>query len=419
MFTDNDGIFLKFKKEWIDELISQYDYVYNLDNVNVGKDKMKCIEGIMRKLMRTVLADVSERSFVEVKKYLLKRFAEYGVDLNAEEKEEGGKRNVMSNASKSSVTDGVIVSGKYDDKENDNVLKKKTKRGRKPLIKVDNHNENKSPIKQKEHKNSSSNSSNSSTNNNNNNNSSNTSVNTNIATTTLSTASTASPIKTRSNSKQQQQQQQSPHSPKQTPHSPNKQNKTPVKSPYSSKSKQQRYASSPLSSSSKQETPSPIRKLSIKPKPIIKNTQLFDSSKTESQISLRSRNNSSSKRSYKSSPSNSKKKFYEELEEQYNVDPRKSPSKFNLTPMKKNKGLKSPSKDKKTPDKQRSNRKENIVYGSNKKDNQMFLGKKRGIQFNMERYIKEFDPKTPVKGIKKLKVRKSPIERKSNKKIKS
>lgn len=418
MFTDNDGIFLKFKKEWIDELISQYDYVYNLDNVNVGKDKMKCIESIMRKLMRTVLADVSERSFVEVKKYLLKRFAEYGVDLNAEEKEEGGKRNVMSNASKSSVTDGVIVSGKYDDKENDNVLKKKTKRGRKPLIKVDNHNENKSPIKQKEHKNSSSNSSNSSTNNNNNNNSSNTSVNTNIATTTLSTASTASPIKTRSNSKQQQQ-QQSPHSPKQTPHSPNKQNKTPVKSPYSSKSKQQRYTSSPLSSSSKQETPSPIRKLSIKPKPIIKNTQLFDSSNTESQISLRSRNNSSSKRSYKSSPLNSKKKFYEELEEQYNVDPRKSPSKFNLTPMKKNKGLKSPSKDKKTPDKQRSNRKENIVYGSNKKDNQMFLGKKRGIQFNMERYIKEFDPKTPVKGIKKLKVRKSPIERKSNKKIKS
>ena len=433
MFTDNDGIFLKFKKEWIDELISQYDYVYNLDNVNVGKDKMKCIESIMRKVMRTVLSDVSERSFVEVKKYLVKRFAEYGVDLNAEEKEEGGKKgssnkgeteqskhNGMSIGNKSSVSVGVNGSGIYDDndKENENVLKKKTKRGRKPLIKVDNHNENKSPIKQKEHKHSSSSSSSTNNNNTNTNSSVNTNINTNI-TTLSSPSSTSSPIKTRSNSKQQQQSPHSPKQPKQSPHSPNKQNKTPVKSPYSSKRKQQRYSSSPLSSSSKQETPSPIRKLSIKPKPIIKNTQLFDSSNTESQISLRSRNNSSSKRSYKSSPSNSKKKFYEELEEQYNVDPRKSPSKFNLTPMKKNKGTKSPNKDKKTPDKQRSNRKENVVYGSNKKDNQMFLGKKRGIQFNMERYIKEFDPKTPVKGIKMLKVRKSPIERKSNKKIKS
>ena len=166
MFTENDGIFLKFKKEWIDELISQYDYVYNLDNANVGKDKMKCIEGIMRKVMRTVLSDVSERSFVEVKKYLVKRFAEYGVDINAEEKEEG-KRGSSKGESEQNKQNGMSIgsmsgnggsgSGKYDnDKENENVLKKKTKRGRKPLIKVDNHNENKSPIKQKEHKHNSS-----------------------------------------------------------------------------------------------------------------------------------------------------------------------------------------------------------------------------------------------------------------------
>ena len=266
MFIDNDDIFLKFKKEWIDELISQYDYVYNLDNANVGKDKMKCIEKIMKGLLKGVLSDVNERSFVDVKMYLLKRFAEYGVDLNVEDEvkqttsnkveKEQNVQGVTSNSNKNVIT---VVKRDDNDKENENVLKKKTKRGRKPLIKVDNHNINKSPIKQNEH-----------------------THNINIT-----TSSSSSPIKTRSNSKQ-------PHS-----HSP-KQNTTPVKSPYSSSKSKKRCSSSPLSSSSKQETPSPIRKLSIKPKPIIKNTQLFEIN-NESQISLRSRNNSSSKRSYKSS----------------------------------------------------------------------------------------------------------------------
>lgn len=352
----------------MDELISQYDYAYNADNANAGKDRMKRIESIMRSVLKALLNDVAERSFVDVKRYLLKRFAEYGVDLNAEDVKAKSKAvdaeqsTSVQNDNTANTSDNAVANA-----DSQTVLQKKTKRGRKPLMKAGVPKE---------------------------------------------TAS--SPVKTRSNSK--------PQSLTSTPVKSPKQRATPVKSPSSSSKGKGRRSSSP--SSSKQETPSPVRKLSIKPKPIIKHTQAFDSN--ESQISLRSRNDSSSKRSYRSSASGSKKKFYEELEEQYNVDPRRSPSKFNLTPMKKSKGAKSPSKDKKTPEKQRSGKKDNIGYGgyahgcsSNKKDNAVLLGKKRGIQFNMERYIKEFDPKTPVKGIKMLKVRKSPIERKSNKKIKS
>ena len=50
--------------------------------------------------------------------------------------------------------------------------------------------------------------------------------------------------------------------------------------------------------------------------------------------------------------------------------------------------------------------------GKNKIKNEM-LGKKRGISFSTDRYVKEFDPKTPVKEIKSRVIRKSPIERKN------
>lgn len=144
---------------------------------------------------------------------------------------------------------------------------------------------------------------------------------------------------------------------------------------------------------------SPIQNLNIKPKSIIKRAKL-DSPKN----SLKS---SGSKRG----SSGKEKHFFEELEEKYNNQKKKSPSKFNVTPMKKKKSsTKTPVKEIK--DYQSSTKKQELSSGKKKIKNEM-LGKKRGISFSTDRYVKEFDPKTPVKEIKTRVIRKSPIERKN------
>ena len=137
----------------------------------------------------------------------------------------------------------------------------------------------------------------------------------------------------------------------------------------------------------------------MKPKSIIKKTQNFDSPSN----SLRS---SSSKRG---SSGKKNKHFFEELEEKYNLQKKKSPSKFNVTPMKRrNSTTKTPVKEK-TP-----SVKKITTPSSKKKSPAKLLGKKRGISFSTDRYVKEFDPKTPVKDIKTRTIRKSPLERKSS-----
>ena len=146
-------------------------------------------------------------------------------------------------------------------------------------------------------------------------------------------------------------------------------------------------------------TSSPTQNLKMKPKSIIKKTQNFDSPSN----SLRS---SSSKRG---SSGKKNKHFFEELEEKYNLQKKKSPSKFNVTPMKRrNSTTKTPVKEK-TP-----SVKKITTPSSKKKSPAKLLGKKRGISFSTDRYVKEFDPKTPVKDIKTRTIRKSPLERKSS-----
>ena len=109
--------------------------------------------------------------------------------------------------------------------------------------------------------------------------------------------------------------------------------------------------------------------------------------------------------------SGKKKHFFEELEEKYNNQKKRSPSKFNVTPMKKkNSSTKTTVKEIK--ENQSSTKKQDLSSGKNKIKNEM-LGKKRGISFSTDRYVKEFDPKTPVKEIKSRVIRKSPIERKN------
>ena len=120
-----------------------------------------------------------------------------------------------------------------------------------------------------------------------------------------------------------------------------------------------------------------------------------------------------------------KKHFYSELKRKFENEINKSPTKFNVTPIRRN------SKPilKKTPIKTSTN---DIVKKSDKKESKSkcisrnnsekkklnsskkkYLGKKR-ITFNTDKFIKEFNPKTPVKDVSKGILRISPMERKKN-----
>ena len=124
----------------------------------------------------------------------------------------------------------------------------------------------------------------------------------------------------------------------------------------------------------------------------------LNSSKLSNQKSNKSNSNSAEKN----------KNFYHDLNEKFSKEKFKSPSKFNLTPMKtkKENGI---INNKRERSREKSNEKKNF---SNEKKNLFDDNKKnKNISFNNDRFVKEFDPKTPVRDVKKRGIRKSPLEK--------
>ena len=127
--------------------------------------------------------------------------------------------------------------------------------------------------------------------------------------------------------------------------------------------------------------------------------------KTSSENSL----NSSKLSNQKSTKSNSAEKnnnFYHDLNEKFSKEKFKSPSKFNLTPMKtkKENGI---IKKERERSRSKSNEKKKFEKKNLFDDNK----KNKNISFNNDRFVKEFDPKTPVRDVKKRGIRKSPLEK--------
>lgn len=461
VFDEKDVLMLAFKREFIDDLLSRYEYGKKIDdNDNVKNDRLKTIERIIRKYLE-LFDDKKEKNYLDLKKILIVFFYENGVDLfkkeglvklkeeeklpekeieeKKEEKEEEKKEEendkmeiddepiVIENKSKShneviEITDDEtkpevkkgrkgkkkknIKNKEEEEKElkeeiievdedegedkKEEEIEKTPKRGGKKK-KIEEKKVEKSPKKEiiveepkKKGK----------------------------------KPKAKKGIKTRGANIKKVEASKEETTPKKesTPSkSPNKA-KEGIKTRTNSSSKKS-ASKSPrttrlLSSLKKPKeeiltnlktikvgTSSPTQNLKMKPKSIIKKTQNFDSPSS----SLRS---SSSKRG---SSGKKNKHFFEELEEKYNLQKKKSPSKFNVTPMKRRNSTT------KTPVKEKSPSVKKITTPSSKKKSPAkLLGKKRGISFSTDRYVKEFDPKTPVKEIKTRTVRKSPLERKSS-----
>ena len=147
----------------------------------------------------------------------------------------------------------------------------------------------------------------------------------------------------------------------------------------------------------------PIRNLKKQPKGILKKTSLtktfiMNSPPPKAQV----RSKSSEKKVTFSSEKNKKYKTFSEIFQ--------SPSKLKATPLKR----------KINSEKKSSHKKNNILILEEDKtevNNNNFVGKKRNISFNYERIVKEYNPKTPVRDVKKQLIRKSPLERKKNQNI--
>lgn len=141
------------------------------------------------------------------------------------------------------------------------------------------------------------------------------------------------------------------------------------------------------------------------------------SEKRKENISFNKRDSSEKKRLKKNNENKKlffnnfiKTNFYSELKRKYENEKDKSPSKFNITPLRR----KAKPILKKTPIKIKEINNSEHKNNSNNKNSssKKYLGKKRGISFNHNKLVKEFNPKTPVKEISKSGIRFSPVERK-------
>ena len=155
----------------------------------------------------------------------------------------------------------------------------------------------------------------------------------------------------------------------------------------------------------------------IPPKSIMKKNNSennsLNSSKLSNQKSNKRNSSNSSSKSLSNSKQNSsekKKNFYQDLNEKYSKEKNtfKSPSKFNLTPMKTKKIV---NKNERERSREKSNEKK-VKFKDEKKNLFDDNKKNKNISFNNDRFVKEFDPKTPVRDVKKRGIRKSPLEKK-------
>ena len=133
----------------------------------------------------------------------------------------------------------------------------------------------------------------------------------------------------------------------------------------------------------------------------------LNSSKLSNQKSNKKNSSNKSLSNSKQNSSEKKKNFYQDLNEKFSKEKNtfKSPSKFNLTPMKTKKIV---NKNERERSREKSNEKK-VKFKDEKNDDNK---KNKNISFNNDRFVKEFDPKTPVRDVKKRGIRKSPLEKK-------
>ena len=129
-------------------------------------------------------------------------------------------------------------------------------------------------------------------------------------------------------------------------------------------------------------------------------------SRSNSEINSLNSSKLSNQKSTKSNSAEKNNNFYHDLNEKFSKEKFKSPSKFNLTPMKtkKENGI---IKKERERSRSKSNEKKKFEKKNLFDDNK----KNKNISFNNDRFVKEFDPKTPVRDVKKRGIRKSPLEK--------
>ena len=133
---------------------------------------------------------------------------------------------------------------------------------------------------------------------------------------------------------------------------------------------------------------------------------MIKNSRSNSEINSLNSSKLSNQKSTKSNSAEKNNNFYHDLNEKFSKEKFKSPSKFNLTPMKtkKENGI---IKKERERSRSKSNEKKKFEKKNLFDDNK----KNKNISFNNDRFVKEFDPKTPVRDVKKRGIRKSPLEK--------